>query len=135
VRARISQPSIRFNILRTTSSCHSSSSESFSGLDRRWLQCRLRTLLIVVTAIQALVWACDRSGGIIADGRLDVEMRYQDVDAKSGRVVSDATVEFKDEIVELNLGVSPEAAVSGVVCLQTESGTFLTFNRCGRPIA
>ncbi len=33
-----------------------------------------------------------------------------------------------DEIVELDLGVRPEAAVSGAVCLQTEAGTFLTFN-------
>ena len=33
-----------------------------------------------------------------------------------------------DDIVELDLGVRPEAAVSGAVCLQTESGTFLTFN-------
>jgi len=33
-----------------------------------------------------------------------------------------------DDIVELDLGVSPEAAVSGAVCLQTEVGTFLTFN-------
>ena len=33
-----------------------------------------------------------------------------------------------DDIIELNLGVGPEAAVSGAVCLQTESRTFLTFN-------
>jgi hypothetical protein len=33
-----------------------------------------------------------------------------------------------DEIVELDLGVRPEAAVSGAVCLQTEARTFLTFN-------
>ena len=33
-----------------------------------------------------------------------------------------------EEIVELDLGVSPEAAVSGAVCLRTEAGTFLTFN-------
>lgn len=33
-----------------------------------------------------------------------------------------------DDIVELDLGVLPEAAVSGAVCLQTEVGTFLTFN-------
>ena len=33
-----------------------------------------------------------------------------------------------DEIVELDLGVSPEAAVSGAVCLQTQAGTYLTFN-------
>lgn len=33
-----------------------------------------------------------------------------------------------DDIVELNLGIRPEAAVSGAVCLQTEAGTFLTFN-------
>lgn len=33
-----------------------------------------------------------------------------------------------DEIVELDLGIRPEAAVSGAVCLQTETGTFLTFN-------
>src|SRR5262249_1093885 len=33
-----------------------------------------------------------------------------------------------DEIVELDLGVYPEAAVSGAVCLQTEAGTILTFN-------
>jgi hypothetical protein len=33
-----------------------------------------------------------------------------------------------DEIIELDLGISPEAAVSGAVCLQTERGTFLTFN-------
>lgn len=33
-----------------------------------------------------------------------------------------------DQIVELDLGVVPEAAVSGAVCLQTETGTFLTFN-------
>ncbi len=35
---------------------------------------------------------------------------------------------MSDEIVELDLGVRPEAAVSGAVCLQTESRTFLTFN-------
>ncbi len=35
---------------------------------------------------------------------------------------------MSDEIVELDLGVRPEAAVSGAVCLQTEAGTFLTFN-------
>jgi hypothetical protein len=33
-----------------------------------------------------------------------------------------------DDIIELDLGVRPEAAVSGAVCLQTEAGTFLTFN-------
>src|SRR5262249_31836245 len=33
-----------------------------------------------------------------------------------------------DDIVELDLGVRPEAAVSGVVCLQTELAIFLTFN-------
>jgi hypothetical protein len=33
-----------------------------------------------------------------------------------------------DDIVELDLGVRPEAAVSGAVCLQSEAGTFLTFN-------
>jgi hypothetical protein len=33
-----------------------------------------------------------------------------------------------DEIVELDLGVRPEAAISGAVCLQTETKTFLTFN-------
>jgi hypothetical protein len=33
-----------------------------------------------------------------------------------------------DEIVELDLGIRPEAAVSGAVCLQTENATFLTFN-------
>ncbi len=33
-----------------------------------------------------------------------------------------------DEIIELELGIQPEAAVSGAVCLQTESGVFLTFN-------
>lgn len=33
-----------------------------------------------------------------------------------------------DRIVELDLGVVPEAAVSGAVCLQTARGTFLTFN-------
>jgi hypothetical protein len=31
-------------------------------------------------------------------------------------------------VVELDLGIRPEAAVSGAVCLQTEVGTFLTFN-------
>ena len=39
-----------------------------------------------------------------------------------------------DDIVELDLGVRPEAAVSGTVCLQTEAGTFLTFNAM-RPAA
>ena len=34
----------------------------------------------------------------------------------------------EDQITELDLGVTPEAAVSGAVCLQTEAGTFLTFN-------
>src|SRR5881227_2692931 len=33
-----------------------------------------------------------------------------------------------DDIVELDLGVRPEAAVSGAVCRQTEAGTILTFN-------
>jgi hypothetical protein len=33
-----------------------------------------------------------------------------------------------DQIQELDLGVTPEAAVSGAVCVQTEAGTFLTFN-------
>jgi hypothetical protein len=33
-----------------------------------------------------------------------------------------------DEIVSLDLGIRPEAAVSGALCLQTESATFLTFN-------
>jgi hypothetical protein len=33
-----------------------------------------------------------------------------------------------DEVFELDLGVRPEAAVSGAVFLQTEAGTFLTFN-------
>src|SRR6185503_12768109 len=33
-----------------------------------------------------------------------------------------------DDIVELDLGVRPEAAVSGAICLQTEGVTFLTFN-------
>jgi hypothetical protein len=33
-----------------------------------------------------------------------------------------------DDIIELDLGVRPEAAVSGVLCLQTEAATFLTFN-------
>ena len=33
-----------------------------------------------------------------------------------------------NEIVELNLGVTPDAGVSGAVCLQTERATFLTFN-------
>lgn len=33
-----------------------------------------------------------------------------------------------DDVIELDLGVRAEAAVSGAVCLQTEAGTFLTFN-------
>jgi hypothetical protein len=33
-----------------------------------------------------------------------------------------------DEIVELDLGIRTEAAVSAAVCLQTPAGTFLTFN-------
>ena len=33
-----------------------------------------------------------------------------------------------DEAVDLDVGIHPEAAVSGAVCLQTESRTFLTFN-------
>lgn len=33
-----------------------------------------------------------------------------------------------DDIIELDLGVTPESAVSGAVCLQTEAATFLTFN-------
>ena len=33
-----------------------------------------------------------------------------------------------DEIIELKLGIYPEAAVSGAVLIQTESSTFLTFN-------
>ena len=37
-----------------------------------------------------------------------------------------------DDIVELDLGVRPEAAVSGAVCLQTEARTFLTFNAMRR---
>jgi hypothetical protein len=36
--------------------------------------------------------------------------------------------ELPDQIVALDLGVSPEAAVSGAVCLSTAQGTFLTFN-------
>jgi len=39
-----------------------------------------------------------------------------------------------DEIIELDLGVIPEAAISGAVCLQTEVITFLTFNAM-RPTA
>lgn len=34
----------------------------------------------------------------------------------------------RDQIVELDLGVLPEAGVSGAVCLQTEGTTVLTFN-------
>lgn len=37
-----------------------------------------------------------------------------------------------DEIVELDLGVTPNAGVSGAVCLQTERATFLTFNALRR---
>jgi hypothetical protein len=33
-----------------------------------------------------------------------------------------------EHIVELNLGITPEAAVSGAVLIQTELSTFLTFN-------
>ena len=33
-----------------------------------------------------------------------------------------------EEVVELNLGYKPEAAVSGAVLVQTECSTFLTFN-------
>lgn len=33
-----------------------------------------------------------------------------------------------EQIVELNLGCTPEAAVSGAVLVQTERSTFLTFN-------
>lgn len=33
-----------------------------------------------------------------------------------------------DQIVELDLPVRPEAAVSGAVCVQTDDRTFLTFN-------
>ena len=36
--------------------------------------------------------------------------------------------ETPDQIVELDFGVMPEAAVSGALCLQAEGGTFLTFN-------
>jgi hypothetical protein len=36
--------------------------------------------------------------------------------------------EDSEQIIKLDLGVFPEAAVSGAVCLQTEAGTFLTFN-------
>ena len=43
---------------------------------------------------------------------------------------------IRDEIIPLDLGITPEAAVSGAVCLQTENATFLTFNAMrptGRP--
>jgi hypothetical protein len=33
-----------------------------------------------------------------------------------------------DELLELDVGVRPEAAVSGALCLQNEDGCFLTFN-------
>lgn len=36
--------------------------------------------------------------------------------------------EVADQIVELDLGFTPEAAVSGAVCLQTEEKAILTFN-------
>src|SRR5262245_52826532 len=35
---------------------------------------------------------------------------------------------INDEIVGLDLGIWPEAAVSGALCLQTERGTFLAFH-------
>jgi hypothetical protein len=34
----------------------------------------------------------------------------------------------KERVVELHFGITPEAAVSGAVLLQTEESTFLTFN-------
>lgn len=39
-----------------------------------------------------------------------------------------------DDIIELDLGVTPEPGFSGAVCLQTGAGAFLTFNAV-RPTA
>src|SRR4051794_31035957 len=36
--------------------------------------------------------------------------------------------EEKDRVIPLNLGCTPEAAVSGALLLQTENKTYLTFN-------
>jgi hypothetical protein len=69
---------------------------------RRWFQFRLRTLLIAVTVIPALIWACDRSGVSIGDGWLDVEMRYLVIDANTGQVVPHATVELIDDFKNPN---------------------------------
>jgi hypothetical protein len=66
--------------------------------NRRPFQFSLRTFLIVMTAIPALIWACDCSVVTIEDGRLDVEMRYQAIDSQTGRPVQDATVEILDAI-------------------------------------
>jgi len=63
---------------------------------RRPFQFSLRTFLIVITAIPALIWACDRSVMRIEDGDLDVEMRYQAIDLETGSPISGATVEIAD---------------------------------------
>lgn len=34
----------------------------------------------------------------------------------------------EERVVELHLGITPEAAISGAVLVQTEISTFLTFN-------
>src|SRR5262245_32882859 len=62
-----------------------------------WNQFSLRTFLIVMTITPLLLWACDHSISTIEDGWLDVEMRYQIVDAETGLPIPGATVDFIDD--------------------------------------
>lgn len=52
--------------------------------------------MIVVTIVPPLIWACDRVGYRLEDGTLNVEFRYQVVDAESGAPIVGATVEFTE---------------------------------------
>jgi hypothetical protein len=81
---------------------------------RRRLQFSLRTFLIVMTAIPALIWACDHSYRIIEDGDLDVEMRYQAIVAETGRPVRDAIVEVLDEIRSQPVGGPLKTDADGI---------------------
>jgi hypothetical protein len=80
---------------------------------RRWYQFSLRAFLIVMAAIPALIWACDRSYRRIEDGRLDVEMRYQAIDAESGHPIQGATVEILDVIRSQPVGEPLKADADG----------------------
>ncbi len=60
----------------------------------------LRSLLLFVTILATLIWAFGRLGETIEDGWLDVEMRYQVVDAATGRALPGATVDFVEDVVK-----------------------------------